>query len=250
MANCLVCQRNKYDSLSPTGLLQPLPIPKQIWEDLSMDFISGLPRSKGIDCILVAVDQLSKYAHFIGLQHPFTARTVAKVFAKEVIGLQGVPLSIVTNRDPIFMSSFWKEIFRATGTTLKMSHSYHLKTDGQTEVLNRCPEIYLRCFCSKQLNQWHRWLSWAEFCYNTSFQSAIGKTPFEAIYGRPPPTLKQFMLGENKVPAVEDALRLRDEIMRQLKCNLDRAQHRMKAIAIQRINTGGSCTFRWVIWCW
>ena len=110
-----------------------------------------------------------------------------------------------------------------------MSLSYHPETDGQTEVLNRCLEIYLRCFCSKQPNQWHRWLSWAEFCYNTSFQSVIGKTPFEAIYGRPPPTLKQFILGENKVPAVEDALRLRDEIMRQLKCNLDRAQHRMKA---------------------
>ena len=68
-------------------------------------------RSKGIDCILVVVDRLSKYANFIGLQHPFTAQTVAKVFAKEVIGLQGVPLSIVTDRDPIVMSSFWKDIF-------------------------------------------------------------------------------------------------------------------------------------------
>ena len=113
-------------------------------------------------------------------------------------------------------------------TTLKMSSSYHPKTDGQTKVLNRCLEIYLRCFCSEQPNQWNRLLSWAELCYNTSFQSAIGMTPFEAIYGRPPPTFKQFMPGEIKVPAVEDALRERDEIMRQLKCNLDRAQHRMK----------------------
>ena len=92
VANCVVRQRNKYDSLSSIGLLQPLPIPKQIWEDLSMDFIFELPQSKGIDCILVVVDQLSKYTHFIGLRHPFTARTVAEAFAREVIRLNRVPI--------------------------------------------------------------------------------------------------------------------------------------------------------------
>ena len=119
------------------------------------------------------------------------------------------------------------------GTKLKISSSYHPKTDGQTEVLNRCLETYLRCFCSEQPNQWSKWLSWAEFCNNTSFQSTTGITPFEAIYGKTPPTLRQFFLGEIRVPAVEEDLRAHDEILQQLKCNLDRAQHRMK-IAVDK----------------
>ena len=131
-----------------------------------MDFISALPRSKGMDRILVLVDQLSKYAHFLGLQHPFSEKTVTEVFTKEIIWLHGVPQSIVTDRDPLFMSNFWREIFNSMGTTLKMSSSYHPETDGQTEVLNRCLEAYLRCFSSEQPKQWSRWLSWATQVFN------------------------------------------------------------------------------------
>lgn len=112
---CHVCQRsNKYQASSPLGLLQPLHIPQAIWEEISMDFVVGLPKSKGFDVILVVVDKLSKYGHFI----------------REVVKLHGIPSSIVSDRDPTFLSHFWQEIFRMHGTTLRMSTAYHSESDG------------------------------------------------------------------------------------------------------------------------
>jgi hypothetical protein len=107
---CDICHRQKYLASSLGGLLQPLPIPERIWEDISIDFITGLPKAKGYKAILVVVDRLSKYSHFIPLKHPYTARSIGEVFSREVIRLHGLPLSIVSDRDPIFMSSFWREL--------------------------------------------------------------------------------------------------------------------------------------------
>ena len=227
---CDTCQRHKSDHQLPGGLLQPLPIPNQIWSHISMDFVDGLPKSRGKTVLMVVVDRLSKYGHLIPLAHPYKAETVAQVFFEQVFRLHGLPASIVCDRDPTFTSRFWTELFRLQGVAFNFTSAYHPQSDGQTEVLNRTVEMYLRCLTSSRPKDWVRWLPWAEYCYNTSWHSAIKSTPFYAVYGREPLTLLSYVTGTARSVEVDEVLRTRDQVIAMLRTNMAAAHNRMKQV--------------------
>jgi hypothetical protein len=177
----LVCQFAKHSHQKAAGLLQPLPPPNAPWLDITMDFIEGLPTSEGANSILVVVDRLTKYAHFLPLRHPFTAASVSKVFIDNVVKLHGVPLTIISDRDRVFTCHFWRELIKALGTKLNYSTAYHPQTDGQSERVNQYLKQYLRCAVQDNPKHWRKWLSLAEF-----FHSSLGCSSFKALYKTEP----------------------------------------------------------------
>lgn len=231
VASCQVCAQAKTEHNKLPGLLQPLPVPQFAWHTISMDFIEGLPKSKNFDTILVVIDKLTKYAHFICLSHPYTAITVAQAFLSNIYKLHGMPTVIISDRDRVFTSSFWQELFKLTETTLNMSSAYHPQTDGQTERLNQCLETYLRCMVQACPTKWAQWIPLAEFWYNSTYHSAHGLTPFQALYGHPP---RHFGISVSDVCTVTDLdkwLLERQSMLEHIQHNLQRAQHCMKTQA-------------------
>ncbi|KAM1576651.1 hypothetical protein ACFX10_032943 [Malus domestica] len=127
---CDTCQRTTYETIKPPGPLQPLSIPTNVWQDIAMDFIEGLPLVHGRNAIFVVVDRLSKYGHFIPVKHPYSAAKIDDIFIHEVFRLHGMPASIVSDRDPVFISAFWTAFFKQQHTTLCKSSAYHPQFDG------------------------------------------------------------------------------------------------------------------------
>lgn len=144
VSECPVCQLVKVEHISPAGLLQPLPIPGIPWSSISLDFIEALPKSNGKEVILVVVDRLTKYAHFMAIAHPYSVDQIVNLLLDNIVRLHGPPKEIISDHDRIFTSTVYQQIFKALRVTLKFSTTYHPQTDGQTERVNQCLEAYLR----------------------------------------------------------------------------------------------------------
>lgn len=229
--SCDVCQIIKRDQGPNLGLLQPLPIPKEVWSHVFMDFMEGLPISNDKSVILVIIDRFTNYGHFVALSHPYTAQSIAKTFLGVIYRLHGQPVSLVTDRDAILTISFWKEIFKLMGVQLAISFAYHPEADGQTARLNQCLENYLRAMVHSCPRKWCGWIPLAEYWYNTNFHSMLKLTPFQALYGYKPTHLSMDPYVDTLTTKVQDFLKARAQMTLLLKENLVTAQDCMKKFA-------------------
>ncbi|WVZ94003.1 hypothetical protein U9M48_039947 [Paspalum notatum var. saurae] len=185
VAVCDTCQRVKAEHQRPAGLLQPLKIPEWKWEEISMDFIVGLPRTqKGYNSIWVVVDRLTKVAHFIPVNTTYSGARLAELYISRIVCLHGVPKRIISDRGSQFTSRFWEQLHDSLDSKLRFSTAYHPQTDGQTERTNQILEDMLRACAIQYGTSWDKSLPYAEFSYNNSYQASLKKSPFEALYGR------------------------------------------------------------------
>nr|GEY94141.1 retrotransposable element Tf2 [Tanacetum cinerariifolium] len=184
VSRCLVCHQVKIKHQRASGLLQPLDIPVWKWDEISMDFVTGLPQTqRRHDAIWVVVDRLTKSAHFLPIRKDYSVSRLAEIFQQEIVRLHGTPSAIVSDRDPRFTSRFWKGLQKAWETRLKFSTAFHPQTDRQSERTIQTLEDMLRSCALEWTGNWDDYICLVEFAYNNSWHASIKCAPFEMLYG-------------------------------------------------------------------
>ena len=234
VGQCHECQVNKPTMSKPAGLLQPLQIPERPWGSISVDFVTGFP-PVGInrwDTITVFVDRLTKMVHYVPCREKMSAADFAQVFLDNVFRLHGLPMQIISDRDPRFTSTFWQEVTKSLGMETGFSTAFHPQTDGQTERMNRTMEEMLRHFVTPMRGDWTRALPMLEFAYNNSKHTATQASPFRMYMGLNPLHPASGLADRNyRVPAAEIFVKeLGEELIRAKKCLAD-YQSKMKISA-------------------
>ena len=230
VTSCDACQRNKPSQQAKMGKLMPLPVPAYPWQQVSMDLITALPRSRSShDAIVVFVCKLTKMVHFAATTTNVTAPQLATLFLQNILRLHGLPESILSDRDPRFTAHFWRAFWSQLGTTLTMSTAYHPESDGQTERSNRTLEEMLRSRINFQQNDWDEHLAAAELATNNAVQASTGFSPFYLNFGREAKLPFDHALAEllpsNNPEAADRIKRLQADLQRA-RANILAAQQR------------------------
>ncbi len=193
--SCETCARNKKSRHRKYGFLQPLDTPDRPWKSIEIDFLCGLPNSKGHTVIMVVVDRFSKMIHLVPFKDIPNAKQTAKAFMNNIFKLHGLPYDIYTDRGSQFTSDLWKEFLFLLNIHSKIATTDHHETVGQVERCNSYIEQYLRCY-SKSFyhDDWIDWLPLAEFAYNNSVNESTKETPFYINYGFHPPMDEYYLI--------------------------------------------------------
>ena len=231
--SCEKCQRNKTKQTKLPGELHPHTVPQSRWTEISMDFITSLPMTaRGHNMLWVIVDRLTKRIHLVPVADTINAKELLVKFRHEYQRLHGLPTAIVSDRDHLFTSSVWSNYMAFIQTELKMSTAFRSTVDGQTEIVNRFVEDFIRNYIDAHHVEWDQHLDMAEFSYNSRYHSTIGMSPFKADLGIEPrsPADVQFeqLCGENRLHEARDFLleqQVRLELAREC---MAAAQTRMK----------------------
>ncbi|GJV95823.1 putative reverse transcriptase domain-containing protein [Tanacetum coccineum] len=181
----LTCAKVKAEHQRPSGLLVQPDIPQWKWDNITMDFVTKLPKSsQGYDTIWVIVDRLTKSEIFVPMREIGPMEKLARIYLKEVVTRYGIPVSFICDRDPRFASNFWRSLQKDLSTSLDMSTAYHPQTDGQIKRTIQTLEDMLRACVIDFGKGWVNYLPLVEFSYNNSYHASIKAAPFEALYGR------------------------------------------------------------------
>jgi transposase InsO family protein len=231
--SCEVCNRGKARREKNRGLLQPLPIPGRPWESIGWDFITDLPAtSNGNDTILTVVDRFTKEGHFIPCRKDLTAEELADIFLNHIVRIHGLPSNIISDRDKLFTSKFWKSFTSILGIVPKLSTSFHPQTDGQTERLNSIIEQYLRMNVDYLQKDWEEMLALGEMAYNNAVQSSTKFSPWFLNKGFHPRMPNSLELDKEDTPIrAEERLKRLKEVWEEARTNLERAQEEQKKFA-------------------
>jgi len=190
VSSCHVCQEVKFKRHKPYGELQSLPIPEKPFQEVSMDFIVGLPPSRlgaqVFDSILVIVDRFTKFSLYIPTTKKITAEALAQLVERKLLAKYGLPEGILSDRGSVFTSDFWYHYCHLIGAARRMSTAFHPQTDGQTERQNQQVKQYLQSYVDDQHSNWATQLHQAQFTSNAAMNATIKMSPFEALHGFKP----------------------------------------------------------------
>ena len=200
-----------------------------------MDFMTHLPRTQWRhDTVWVIVDRLTKSAHFLAVGMTFTLEEFCRLYIREFVRLHGVPVSIISDRDPRFTTHFWKSFQKAMGTQLTMSTAFHPQIDGQSERTIQILEDMLRACVLDLKGSWEEHLPLVEFAYKNSYQASIQMAPYEALYGRLCRSpICWTEMGESSITS-PDLIRDTSEKVNLIRKHLLTTQSRQKSYANRR----------------